>query len=161
PHIVVTTPESLYILLTSERGRAMLRATRTVIVDEIHALVGNKRGSHLALSLERLDALAGGGLVRIGLSATQRPITAGALFLVEARGGTRTANETHEAGWSDGSAEADENRSEERTDRNGLRSNDRSAVGERAPGETKKEDEARERRDAPPHCTIIDASHPR
>src|SRR5713101_3877126 len=58
PHILVTTPESLYILLTSERGRGMLRTTRTVIVDEIHALVDDKRGSHLALSLERLEALA-------------------------------------------------------------------------------------------------------
>jgi len=82
PHIVVTTPESLYILLTSERGREMLRTTRTVIVDEIHAVVGSKRGSHLALSLERLAALTGGTLPRIGLSATQRPIEAVARFLV-------------------------------------------------------------------------------
>ena len=59
PHILVTTPESLYLLLTSESGRAMLASTRTVIVDEIHAVAGNKRGSHLALSLERLAALAG------------------------------------------------------------------------------------------------------
>src|SRR5262245_22115858 len=82
PHLVVTTPESLYILLTSERGRRMLQTTRTVIVDEIHAMVGNKRGSHLALSLERLEALAGRRLVRIGLSATQRPIEEVAKFLV-------------------------------------------------------------------------------
>jgi ATP-dependent Lhr-like helicase len=82
PHIVVTTPESLYILLTSRRGRDMLRTTRTVIVDEIHAVVGNKRGSHLALSLERLEALAGHRVLRIGLSATQRPIEAVARFLV-------------------------------------------------------------------------------
>src|SRR5262249_36815408 len=86
PHIVVTTPESLYILLTSESGRAMLRTTRTVIVDEIHAMVADKRGSHLSLSLERLGALAGGGLVRIGLSATQRPIEEVARFLVGAGG---------------------------------------------------------------------------
>src|SRR2546427_145680 len=72
PHILVTTPESLYILLTSASGRGMLRTTRTVIVDEIHALIDDKRGSHLALSLERLEALAGGPLVRIGCSATQR-----------------------------------------------------------------------------------------
>ena len=58
PHILVTTPESLYLLLTSESGRRMLSTARTVIVDEIHAVVGNKRGAHLALSLERLDALA-------------------------------------------------------------------------------------------------------
>jgi ATP-dependent Lhr-like helicase len=82
PHIVVTTPESLYILLGSESGRAMLATTRTVIVDEIHALAPNKRGTHLALSLERLDALCGRPLPRIGLSATQKPIAAIARFLV-------------------------------------------------------------------------------
>ena len=82
PHIVVTTPESLYILLGSESGRKMLATTRTVIVDEIHAVAPNKRGSHLAISLERLDALCGGGLLRIGLSATQKPIEAVARFLV-------------------------------------------------------------------------------
>ena len=72
PHILVTTPESLYILLGSESGRRMLGTARTVIVDEIHALVGNKRGLHLSLSLERLDSLAGRKLTRIGLSATQQ-----------------------------------------------------------------------------------------
>jgi ATP-dependent Lhr-like helicase len=82
PHIVVTTPESLYILLTSRSGRRMLATTRTVIVDEIHALAPNKRGAHLALSLERLEALAGCEPVRIGLSATQRPIETVARFLV-------------------------------------------------------------------------------
>jgi ATP-dependent Lhr-like helicase len=82
PHIVVTTPESLYILLTSQSGRKMLATTRTVIVDEIHALAPAKRGAHLALSLERLEALAGPGLVRVGLSATQRPIEEIARFLV-------------------------------------------------------------------------------
>jgi ATP-dependent Lhr-like helicase len=82
PHIVVTTPESLYILLGSESGRAMLGTTRTVIVDEIHALAPNKRGSHLALSLARLDALVGRRVQRIGLSATQKPIEAVADFLV-------------------------------------------------------------------------------
>ena len=84
PHIVVTTPESLYILLTSERGRRMLRTVRTVIVDEIHAVVGTKRGSHLALSLERLADLAGRPPVRIGLSATQRPTEEVARFLTGA-----------------------------------------------------------------------------
>ena len=74
PHILVTTPESLYILLTSQGGRAMLRTVRTVIVDEIHAMAGNKRGAHLALSLERLEALVEGPLQRIGLSATQKPV---------------------------------------------------------------------------------------
>ncbi len=84
PHIVVTTPESLYILLTSDSGRKMLRTTRTVIVDEIHAVAGGKRGSHLALSLERLQALTGAPLTRIGLSATQRPVEEMARFLVGA-----------------------------------------------------------------------------
>ncbi len=85
PHIVVTTPESLYLLLTSEGGRAMLRTTRTLIVDEIHALVRDKRGSHLSLSIERLESLVAPferPLVRIGLSATQRPIDKVAAFLV-------------------------------------------------------------------------------
>ncbi|HSQ81431.1 MAG TPA: DEAD/DEAH box helicase [Casimicrobiaceae bacterium] len=86
PHVVVTTPESLYVLLGSESGRRMLATTRTVIVDEIHALASSKRGSHLALSLERLEALAGRPLQRIGLSATQKPIDAIAGFLVGARG---------------------------------------------------------------------------
>lgn len=93
PHIVVTTPESLYILLTSEGGRRMLQTARTLIVDEIHAVVGDKRGSHLALSIERLEQLVrqhqtqahagtAASLTRIGLSATQRPIEEVARFLV-------------------------------------------------------------------------------
>jgi len=86
PHIIVTTPESLYILLGSESGRKMLKTTRTVIVDEIHALAANKRGSHLAVSLERLAALVGERLLRVGLSATQKPIEAVARFLVGADG---------------------------------------------------------------------------
>ncbi len=82
PHIVVTTPESLYILLGSESGRAMLASTRTVIVDEIHAIAGSKRGSHLALTLERLAALTPVPPVRVGLSATQKPIDEIARLLV-------------------------------------------------------------------------------
>jgi ATP-dependent helicase Lhr and Lhr-like helicase len=81
PHIVVTTPESLYILLGSASGRSMLSTTRSVIIDEIHALAPNKRGAHLALSLERLEALCGRPLVRIGLSATQKPIEEVARYL--------------------------------------------------------------------------------
>ena len=82
PHILVTTPESLYLILTSERAREMLRSVRTVIVDEIHAVARDKRGSHLALSLARLDALIGAQRPqRIGLSATQRPIEEIAQFL--------------------------------------------------------------------------------
>ena len=82
PHILVTTPESLFILLTSDSGRQMLSTVRTVIVDEIHALAANKRGSHLSLSLERLEALANHHPVRIGLSATQKPIEDIARYLV-------------------------------------------------------------------------------
>ncbi|MYM67873.1 DEAD/DEAH box helicase [Pseudoduganella sp. FT55W] len=81
PHILVSTPESLYVLLGSDSGRAMLAGVRTVIVDEIHAVAGGKRGSHLALSLERLDALCAQPPVRVGLSATQKPISAVAQFL--------------------------------------------------------------------------------
>jgi ATP-dependent Lhr-like helicase len=93
PHIVVTTPESLYILLGSESGRRMLGTTRTVIVDEIHAVASNKRGAHLALSLERLADLCGGKLLRVGLSATQKPIDAVARFLIGARSETEPAGE--------------------------------------------------------------------
>jgi ATP-dependent Lhr-like helicase len=82
PHILVTTPESLYLLLTSVSGRKMLATVRTLIVDEIHAVVGNRRGSHLALSMERLAALTKNPLQRIGLSATQKPIEEVARFLV-------------------------------------------------------------------------------
>jgi len=81
PHILVTTPESLYILLTAEKSREILKSVKTVIVDEIHAVADDKRGSHLALSLERLEALAETPPVRIGLSATQKPIEVIAHFL--------------------------------------------------------------------------------
>jgi ATP-dependent Lhr-like helicase len=81
PHILVTTPESLYILLTAAKSREVLKTVDTVIVDEIHAMADDKRGSHLALSLERLDHLAGKRLTRIGLSATQKPIELVARFL--------------------------------------------------------------------------------
>jgi ATP-dependent Lhr-like helicase len=84
PDFLITTPESLYLLLTAERSRAMLLNTKTVIVDEIHAVAGNKRGSHLALTLERLQHLTTGPVQRIGLSATQHPIEAVARLLVGA-----------------------------------------------------------------------------
>src|SRR5436853_298877 len=87
PHILITTPESLYILLTAQGSRAALATAGTVIVDEIHAVAGDKRGAHLALSLERLDALCGRRLQRIGLSATQKPIEEIARLLVGARAG--------------------------------------------------------------------------
>ena len=82
PHILITTPESLYILLTSKSGRENLRGVRTPILDELHAVADDKRGSHLSLSVERLCALAEGSVTRIGLSATQRPIDEVARFLV-------------------------------------------------------------------------------
>jgi ATP-dependent Lhr-like helicase len=82
PHILVTTPESLYLLLTAERSRRMLATTRTIIVDEIHAVAGTRRGAHLALSLERLAHVVGRPLQRIGLSATLRPVDEVARFLV-------------------------------------------------------------------------------
>ena len=82
PHVLITTPESLYILLTSESGRKALRGVRTLILDELHAVAGNKRGSHLSLSVERLCELADGPVTRIGLSATQRPIEEVARLLV-------------------------------------------------------------------------------
>jgi ATP-dependent Lhr-like helicase len=85
PHILVTTPESLYLLLTSVSGRKMLATVRTLIIDEIHAVIGNRRGSHLALTMERLAALVPHPLQRIGLSATQKPIDEVAKFLVGAR----------------------------------------------------------------------------
>ncbi|MGH6797404.1 MAG: DEAD/DEAH box helicase, partial [Roseiarcus sp.] len=93
PHILVTTPESLYVLLGSVSGRSMLATARSVIVDEIHAVAPNKRGAHLALSLERLAALCGDRLQRIGLSATQNPIQTIAHFLAGAAADGRPAAE--------------------------------------------------------------------
>jgi len=82
PHILVTTPETLFLMVTAKRSRELLTGVHTVIVDEIHALAPNKRGSHLVLSLERLEAVTKKRLVRIGLSATQRPLDQVARFLV-------------------------------------------------------------------------------
>jgi ATP-dependent Lhr-like helicase len=92
PHILVTTPESLYLLLTSKSGRQMLSPVRTLIVDEIHAVVDDRRGAHLALSIERLAALTKNSLQRIGLSATQKPIEEVARFLVGTRAVTNHGN---------------------------------------------------------------------
>src|ERR671922_109075 len=91
PTFLVTTPESLYLLVTAERSRAMLAGVQTVIVDEIHAVAGNKRGSHLAITLERLGHLLEEPPQRIGLSATQRPIETVARLLVGA--GSDRSNE--------------------------------------------------------------------
>ncbi len=104
PHILVTTPESLYLLVTAERSREMLRTVRAVIVDEIHAVIGTRRGAHLALTLERLEAACAGQgsarprLQRIGLSATQKPIGEVARFLVgndDSRGDCAIVDEGH------------------------------------------------------------------
>ncbi len=96
PHILITTPESLFLLLTARKSREILKTVRTVIIDEIHALAGNKRGSHLALSLERLDALTQTKPNRIGLSATQKPIEDMAQFLA---GGTRNTSKDGHTTW--------------------------------------------------------------
>ncbi len=98
PHILVTTPESLYLLLTAERSRHMLRTVRTVIVDEIHAVIGSRRGAHLSLSLERLQQIAERPILRLGLSATQKPIDEVARFLLGTRWSQRDCaivNEGH------------------------------------------------------------------
>ncbi|HEY5900771.1 MAG TPA: DEAD/DEAH box helicase, partial [Burkholderiales bacterium] len=97
PHVLVTTPESLYLLLTAERSRNMLKSARVVIVDEIHAVLQSRRGAHLALSLERLDHICGRTLQRIGLSATQKPIEEVARFLSPSRPVT-VVNKGHRRG---------------------------------------------------------------
>ena len=102
PHILVTTPESLYLLLTAERSRQMLRTVRTVIVDEIHAMIETRRGAHLSLSLERLQHVAGRPLQRIGLSATQRPVAAVAAWLV---GGSACPEHSEDDGRTGGPAD--------------------------------------------------------
>lgn len=98
PHIIVTTPESLSILLTSDSGRRLLKSIETVIVDEIHALAGNKRGAHLSLSLQRLESLCQRKLRRIGLSATQKPIQDIAHFLVGG-GDCQIVDTGHQRHW--------------------------------------------------------------
>ncbi len=100
PHILVTTPESLYILLTSESGRRMLGTVETVIVDEVHALAGNKRGAHLAVSLERLAALCGRPPVRVGVSATTKPMDSMVEFLIGAdRAPCQVIDQGHVRNW--------------------------------------------------------------
>jgi ATP-dependent Lhr-like helicase len=95
PHVLITTPESLYLMLTARRTRALLERVRTVIVDEVHALMRDKRGSHLALSLARLDALAERRPQRIGLSATVHPIDEAARFLVGREGACAVVDVGH------------------------------------------------------------------
>jgi ATP-dependent Lhr-like helicase len=98
PDILITTPESLFLLLTS-RARATLASVETVIVDEIHAVVGTKRGAHLALSLERLEDVARRPLQRIGLSATQRPLETVARFLGGGRGRAQVEAAARSRSW--------------------------------------------------------------
>ncbi|MBI3418355.1 MAG: DEAD/DEAH box helicase [Verrucomicrobia bacterium] len=138
PHILVTTPESLYLLLTSLSGRRMLSTVRTLIVDEIHAVVGNRRGSHLALSMERLAALVKKPLQRIGLSATQKPIEEVARFLV----GSCNASGTN-VSWF-----------------NQLDLLDRENVSEATPANVLLDTPAKENF-SQPACAIIDAGHSR
>jgi ATP-dependent Lhr-like helicase len=175
PHIVVTTPESLYIQLGSESGRAMLATTRSVIVDEIHALVSSKRGSHLALTLERLDALCGRRCTRIGLSATQKPIETVADFLVGAPTslllpGTAAVHGQKLRGvprLADASCEADGGEKRRLPGAGGIRRRlERVArdghTGATHPGRLLAETEPSPRRErGSKHCTIIDTGHMR
>src|SRR5271155_4152089 len=96
PHILVTTPESLYILLTAESSRKLLKTVKTVIVDEVHAVADDKRGAHLAISLERLDVLTANPATRIGLSATQRPIELVAEFLTGSKISPQPSADSHQ-----------------------------------------------------------------
>lgn len=96
PHILVTTPESFYILLTATKSRELLRTIETVIIDEIHALANDKRGAHLCLSLERLEVITASPFVRIGLSATQKPLDQMGHFLV---GNTRALPQIIDIGY--------------------------------------------------------------
>ncbi|HEY9507207.1 MAG TPA: DEAD/DEAH box helicase, partial [Gemmatimonadales bacterium] len=102
PHILVTTPESLYLLLTARRSREMLRSVRTVIVDEIHAVLESRRGAHLALSLERLEHVAGRPIQRIGLSATMEPIVEVGDWLVGGKAVGRSGGGAVSSAWSTG-----------------------------------------------------------
>src|SRR5262249_30405187 len=138
PHILVTTPESLYLLLTAARSREMLRTARTVIVDEIHAVIGTRRGAHLALSLERLQQVAAQPLLRIGLSATQKPIGEVARFLVGVRGPAD--------GTQDGVASR-------------ARAADESAAGGETAG--RRDGNGRPPESGPIDCAIIDEGHRR
>ena len=86
PHIIITTPESLHLMLTSDGGRRVIGNAETVIIDEVHSVMGTKRGAHLMLSLERLDSLCGRRLQRIALSATVNPLETAAMYVSGGRG---------------------------------------------------------------------------
>ena len=140
PHILVTTPESLYLLLTAERSRAMLGTVRTVIVDEIHAVIDSRRGAHLALSLERLGHVAGRPPRRIGLSATQKPVSEVARFLLGSRSRDARREPRGEAGG-------------------GAKSEAASVSGQGARDDTETASRARLERET--GCAIIDEGHRR
>ena len=161
PHILITTPESLFILLTSESGRRGLRGVRTLILDEIHAVADDKRGSHLSLSVERLCRLADGPVTRIGLSATQRPIAEVARFLVGNGPPIPTFPHTGEKGQDDplrrGSGQA--STSSGRTGGNGRPQGSPLRPDTTAPldsGFRRNDDEA-----SAPDCIVIDTGHAR
>ncbi|MGH8184801.1 MAG: DEAD/DEAH box helicase, partial [Rhodanobacteraceae bacterium] len=153
PHIVVTTPESLYILLGSESGRRMLQTTRTVIVDEIHALVSSKRGSHLALTLERLDALCGQRCTRIGLSATQKPIKEVARFLVGCRLDAQDSNPLPHRAVRDGGEDRVRGRQQRACDDDTSLAADSAPPPQPSPPALQLQEER--------ECCIIDAGHQR
>ncbi|MGH8102181.1 MAG: DEAD/DEAH box helicase, partial [Chthoniobacterales bacterium] len=155
PHILVTTPESLYLLLTSDSGRGMLSTVRTLIVDEIHAVVDDRRGAHLALSVERLAALTKHPLQRIGLSATQKPIEEVARFLVGTRNITnvrRPANAANSGNRDYHSAVGDADAFlGTQPYGNLLAAPERNGGGSASPTD----------RNATPNCAIIDIGHRR
>ena len=148
PHILITTPESLFILLTSESGRRGLRGVRTLILDEIHAVADDKRGSHLSLSVERLCKLADGAVTRIGLSATQRPIEEVARFLV-GTGALRQAQGERMEGSAQGEPTAENGRPQGSP----LRPDPTAPLDS---GFRRNDDEA-----SAPDCIVIDTGHAR
>ena len=151
PHILITTPESLFILLTSESGRRGLRGVRTLILDEIHAVADDKRGSHLSLSVERLCKLADGPVTRIGLSATQRPIEEVARFLV----GTAAAqgDPSTGSGRTVGAAQGEPTAENGRPQGSPLRPDPTAPLDS---GFRRNDDEA-----SAPDCIVIDTGHAR
>ena len=155
PHILVTTPESLYVLMGSLSGREMLKSVRSVIVDEIHAVATSKRGAHLALTLERLEALCQRPLQRIGLSATQKPIEDVARFLV-GEGTGFAPSPLRGEGWGEGrtSPEAEKEPQPFTTDLFA-----RAAAHPNLLPEGEREQESSGERET--NCTIIDVGHTR
>ncbi len=153
PHILVTTPESLFILLTAERSRALLKNVQTVIVDEIHVLAADKRGSHLSLSLERLERLGEKPLQRIGLSATQRPIEEIARFLVGTANVDRSARGDIQEDGNDKGLSKSKGSGKDRRSGKGKCKTDCDGGGRRIAAAGLRTDSAR--------CHIVDMGHAR